>query len=113
MSWVREGSYGQFYPSMGKSKSEVHRAFKFGTKWVPIEVNNWTFCLSNSRQNIQFWISQKWLKVSTLNSHPFLTLKGTHFALDFKAFGVSDWDFLSKTYKVWGIRNDTHLKVGH
>ena len=25
----------------GKSKSEPPKAFKFGTKWVPIEVNNW------------------------------------------------------------------------
>ena len=25
----------------GKSKSEAPRAFIFGTKWVPIEVNNW------------------------------------------------------------------------
>ena len=25
----------------GKSKSEAPRAFKFSTKWVPIEVNNW------------------------------------------------------------------------
>ena len=25
----------------GKSKSKAPRAFKFGTKWVPIEVNNW------------------------------------------------------------------------
>ena len=24
-----------------KSKSKAPRAFKFGTKWVPIEVNNW------------------------------------------------------------------------
>ena len=25
----------------GKSKSEPPKAFKFGTKWVPVEVNNW------------------------------------------------------------------------
>ena len=25
----------------GKSKSNAPKAFKFGTKWVPIEVNNW------------------------------------------------------------------------
>ena len=25
----------------GKSKSKAPKAFKFGTKWVPIEVNNW------------------------------------------------------------------------
>ena len=25
----------------GKSKSKAPRAFKFGTRWVPIEVNNW------------------------------------------------------------------------
>ena len=25
----------------GKSKSKPPKAFKFGTKWVPIEVNNW------------------------------------------------------------------------
>ena len=25
----------------GQSKSEASRAFKFGAKWVPIEVNNW------------------------------------------------------------------------
>ena len=25
----------------GKSKSNASKAFKFGTKWVPIEVNNW------------------------------------------------------------------------
>ena len=25
----------------GKSKSEVARAFRFGTKWVPNEVTNW------------------------------------------------------------------------
>ena len=25
----------------GKSKSEPPKAFKFGTKWVTIEVNNW------------------------------------------------------------------------
>ena len=25
----------------GKSKSEAPKAFKFGAKWVPIEVNNW------------------------------------------------------------------------
>ena len=24
-----------------KSKSNAPKAFKFGTKWVPIEVNNW------------------------------------------------------------------------
>ena len=25
----------------GKSKSEPPKAFKFGTKWVPIKFNNW------------------------------------------------------------------------
>ena len=25
----------------GKSKFDAPKVFKFGTKWVPIEVNNW------------------------------------------------------------------------
>ena len=37
----------------GKSKFKAPRAFKFGTKWVPLEVNNWwKFCVDISNH---FW----------------------------------------------------------
>ena len=42
----------------GKSKSKAARAFIFGTKWVPNEVNNWWkfgVNISNHFWDIQFW----------------------------------------------------------
>ena len=48
----------------GKSKSNAPKAFKFGTKWVPIEVNNWwKFGVDISNhfweiQNLRFFLFQ-------------------------------------------------------
>ena len=56
----------------GKSKSKAPNAFKFGTKWVPIEVNNWWkfgVDISNHFWEIQilrfyfFQVSPTWKKI--------------------------------------------------
>ena len=50
----------------GKSKSEAPRAFKFGTKWIPIEVNNWwKFGVDISNH---FW------EIKNLARFPFLSI---------------------------------------
>ena len=121
----------------GKSKSNAPKVFKFGTKRVTIEVNNWWkfgvdisnhfweiqnwrfFVLQVSptmyknnfqklfsyivgdtwkRKSLRFWISEKWFEISRPNFHQLLTLIGTHFVPNLKAFGL-DLDFPPKTFK--------------
>ena len=51
------------------------------------------------RQNIWFWISQKWIEISTPNFHQLLTSMKTRFALKIKVIGAQNLDFLPKTLK--------------
>ena len=119
----------------GKSKSNAPKAFKFGTKRVPIEVNNWwkfgadisnhfweienwNFFDLNSppswkensfwklflyivgdnwkNKNLQFWISQKWFKISTPNFHQLFTSIVTR--------------FVPNLYRIW-ISRQKRLKL--
>ena len=121
-----------------KFKSKPPIAFKFCTKRVLIEVNNWwkfgvdisnnfweiqnwTFCLSNSfptaykntfwksflyvvgdtwrTKNLKIWISQKWFEISSPNFHQSLTSIGTHFVPILKTLGALDLDFPPKMSK--------------
>ena len=77
----------------GKSKSNAPKAFKFSTKRVPIEVNNWwKFGIDISNH---FWEIQNWIFCLS-NSFPIA------YRNNFQKLFLYTWEWIGKT-KFWII----------
>ena len=108
----------------GKSKSKAPNAFKFGTKWVTIEVNNWWkfgVDISNHFWEIEIWTFFSFNSLPSWTKNSFrkvffvqlgreLKEKNVQISISWKWFEISTPNYhqLFTTMKTYFVKNQGH-----